>query len=242
MRARCILAALLFAAPLARAQECGCAPAAFPAKWTVYATTGAALLEVASTNAHLGAAGLPSVSNDAMGFGIGALYAAGPLRFGAEYLWLDAGRESTSSGLSVRLASTQAVLLLGYSLFRLKGVSIVPTFGVGHATQRLVIGDRAGGATPAPTPPPTFDEVLVSPGRSSRLDGGQWMWESLIAVDAVVPTRPGAEWGVTLGARAGYRLGPNRPEWEYRGKATSGGSVDQATGPVVRLIIGFGRR
>ena len=69
-----------------------------------------------------------------------------------------------------------------------KGVTVVPTFGVGHAQQIIIVGDRAGGPTAPPSPPPTFDEVLQSPSRSSQLDGGQWIWEPTIAAEGLVLT------------------------------------------------------
>ena len=242
MLARSALALVLCSAGSLPAQVCTCSPEMFPAKWAAYASTGLGVLEVSSTNNHLAGAGLPSVSDGAMGFGLGGYYVVGPLRLGAEHVWLDAGRESTPGGLSSRLASSHTLVSIGYTLLTYRRVSVVPMFGMGRAHQVLVVGDRAGGPTPPANPAPTFDDVLNSPGRSSRLSGAQWIWEPMISADAAVLTKPGSSWGITLGIRAGYRVGPNRPTWQYKGREAFGGPVDQANGPVLQFIAGYGHR
>ena len=64
----------------------------------------------------------------------------------------------------------------------------------------------------------------------------------MLAADLLVVRAATARRGITLGVRAGYRLAPNRPDWRYRGEAASGGPVDQAKGPIVRLTLGVGGR
>ena len=64
----------------------------------------------------------------------------------------------------------------------------------------------------------------------------------MIAADLLLTRAQDRSRGITLGVRAGYRIAPNRPDWEYRGQRVSGGPIDQAKGPIVRLTIGVGGR
>jgi hypothetical protein len=235
-----VLAVVL--APVSRAQSCDCRAPLFPARWSVFVSTGGALLETNAINARLGAQGYAAVSDDAVGVGAGGYGSFGPLRLGLEHVRLDAGEESTAGGLFARVGATYTTLTVGWEVLPRARLSVVPTLGVGRGTYTLTVGDRAGGATTPPAPPPTFDEVLAAPGGSSRIAGGHWIWEPMLAADVLLTRTPERSRGITLGARAGYRIAPNRPDWEYRGERASGGPVDQAKGPILRLTIGVGGR
>lgn len=223
------------------AQRCDCSSPVFPTRWSVFVSIAGATAETATINAQLAPAGYFAVSDDAVGFGVGGFTSFGPLRIGAEHVRLDAGEESTPAGRSARLEATYSMLTVGWDLRPRGRLSLAPTLGAGRGSYVLTVGDRAGGAAP-PSPPPTFDEILAAPGRSSRISGGHWIYEPMLAADLLVVRASGARRGITLGARAGYRIAPNRPDWRYRGEVASGGPVDQAKGPILRLTLGVGGR
>lgn len=239
-----VCASLLATAPAAaRAQEtCTCSIPSFPARWSVFVSTGGGTFTTDQINVLLGAAGFAAVSNDAIGFGGGGFGSFGPLRIGAEHVRLDGGSESTAGGLSARIEASYTTFTLGWD-FRPRGrLSIAPTLGVGRGAYVLTVGDRNGGATPPASPPPTFAEVLADPGRESRIVGKHWLFEPMLAGEMLIVRSSGQRRGITIGARAGYRIAPNRPDWEYRGTAVAGGPVDQAKGPILRLTVGVGGR
>jgi hypothetical protein len=236
------LAPVLASASSLGAQACDCRTPLFPARWSVFVSTGGALMETTAINARLNAGGYAAVSDDAIGFGAGGYGAFGPLRIGLEHVRLDAGEESTPGGLFARLEASYTALTVGWDIIPRSRYSIVPTLAVGRGTYALTVGDVAGGATTPASPPPTFDEVLTAPGESARIAGGHWIYEPMIAADLLLTRAPDRTTGITLGVRAGYRIAPNRPDWEYRGERASGGPVDQAKGPIVRVTIGLGGR
>ena len=121
-------------------------------------------------------------------------------------------------------------------------MSVAPTIGVGRGNYVLTVGDRNGGATAPTAPPPTFSEILDAPGRSSRIAGGQWVFEPMLAGEVLVVRSESQRRGIAIGARVGYRVAPNRPDWEYRGNAVAGGPIDRARGPIVRVTVGVGGR
>lgn len=238
-----VLFAISLAPGVAAAQgACSCAAPTFPARWSVFVSTGGATFETSGINALLGTAGYFAVSNDAIGFGGGGFGSFGPLRIGAEHVRLDGGEESGPSGLSARIEASYTTLTLGWDLRPRGRLSLAPTLGVGRGSYVLTVGDRSGGPTTPASPPPTFPEILDAPGRSSRIAGGHWVFEPMLAGEMLVVRSASRRRGITIGARAGYRVAPNRPDWEYRGKAVAGGPIDQAKGPILRLTVGVGGR
>jgi hypothetical protein len=225
----------------ARAQSCSCeAPPA--ARWSVFASAGAGLVDAVSTNAHLTPLGYPALSRDAVAVGAGGFISFGELKLGLEHVRLDAGEESGANGLSARLTGSYTTATVGWELRPGARVSLAPTLGVGRGHYSVEVADRAGGATPPASPPPTFDEVAAAPGRGSTLGGAHWVFEPQLAAELLVLRRASDRLGITIGARVGYRVAPNRPDWEYRGERAAGGPVDQAKGPIARLTIGLGGR
>jgi len=238
-----VAAFAMLAAPIAlRAQDCTCGAPVYPARWSVFASTGGGLVQTDGINTLLGAASYFAVSDDAIGFGGGAFTSWGPLRLGAEHVRLDAGSESTPGGRSARLEAQYTTLVVGWDLRPRRRLSLAPSLGVGRGSFDLTVGDRAGGAAAPTTPAPTFAEVLASPGTESRIRGAHWVYEPMLAAELLVVRQRAQRRGITVGVRAGYRVAPNRPDWTYRGAAVSGGPVDQAAGPIVRLTIGVGGR
>jgi hypothetical protein len=238
-----VLLTLSLAPGVSSAQgDCSCAAPTFPARWSVFVSTGGATFETSQINALLGTSGYFAVSSDAIGFGGGGFGSFGPLRIGAEHVRLDGGEESTPTGLAARIEASYTTFTLGWD-FRPRGrLSLAPTIGVGRGSYVLTVGDRNGGATTPAAPPPTFSEILDAPGRSSRIAGGHWVFEPMLAGELLVVRSASQRRGITIGARAGYRVAPNRPDWEYRGKAVAGGPIDQAKGPILRLTVGVGGR
>lgn len=241
---RAALACVLILAPRTGIAQrpCACAAPIHPARWSVFASVGAATLETSQINALLGAAGYYALSNDAVGMGGGGFFSFGPLRLGAEHVRMDGGDESTPAGLSARAEAQYTALTVGWDLRPRGRLSVAPTLGVGRGSYELTLGDRNGGTMVPTSPPPTFGEIAASPGRSSRIAGSSWIFEPMLAADLLVLRRASDRRGITLGARAGYRFAPNRPDWEFRGTAVTGGPIDQAKGPVLRLTLGVGGR
>ena len=242
----CFSLAVAFMSPAlaqpASAQACDCPAPPFPARRSMFVSTGGALMQTSAINARLTPEGYAALSRDAVAFGGGAYGSFGPLRLGAEHVRLDAGEESTPGGRRARLEAIYTIATLGWDLLPRRRYTIVPTLGVGRASYVVTVGDRNGGPTAPTTPPPTFDEIVATPGSASRIAGAQWIFEPMVAGDLLLTRTPDATRGITLGIRAGYRIAPNRPDWEYRGAVVTGGPVDQATGPVFRLTVGLGGR
>lgn len=239
--ARLVACALALTPALARAQRCDCGPPP-PAGWSVFVSAGAGLVSTSSTNTHLTPFGYPSLSRDAVAFGGGGTFSFGELKLGAEHVRLDAGEESGTSGFAARLRASYTVATIGWELRPTPRVSIAPTLGVGRGSYVVELADRNGGAGPPTSPAPTFDEVAASPGAASTVKGGHWVFEPQLAGEMLVLRRPSDRFGITIGARIGYRIAPNRPDWEYRGERATGGPTDQAKGPIARLTIGIGGR
>lgn len=223
-----------------RSQSCACATPA-PARWSVFGSAGASLLQVTSVNGHLGPAGYATVSGDAISFGLGGHFSFGELRLGAEYLGLDAGEESTPAGQRARLEARYVLATAGWELRPLARLSVMPTLGIGRGALAVTLADPGTTALPA-DPAPSFDDVVASPGAGSRLTGAQWVFEPMLALELLVLRNREDRVGITIGARAGYRMAFNRPEWEYRGARASGGPVDQLEGATLRVTIGIGGR
>lgn len=223
-------------------RTCDCAPPYFPARWSVFVSTGAGRFTTEQINVLLGVDGFAAVSSEAIGFGGGGFGSFGPLRIGAEHVRLDGGAESTAAGLSSRIGASYTTVTVGWDFRPRDRFSLAPTLGVGRGDYVLTVGDRAGGPTVPASPPPTFAEVLADPGRESRIVGKHWIYEPMLAGELLIVRRSAHRRGITLGARAGYRIAPNRPDWEYRGTAVAGGPVDQAKGPILRLTVGVGGR
>lgn len=233
-----VAAATLLATAPARAQGC----AVPPPRWSVFGSFGAALLETSSINAHLTPRAYPALSRDAISFGIGAHVSFGELKLGAEHVRLDAGEESGANGRFASLAASYTMATIGWELRPGARVSLAPTVGVGRGSYVVTVGDRAGGPAPAGSPSPTFDEIADAPGSESRISGGHWLVEPSLAAELLVLRGEGHRRGITLGARVGYRIAPNRPAWEYRRERAAGGPVDQGNGPIVRFTVGVGGR
>lgn len=234
-----VVASLAAAVPV-RAQGCDCA--APPPRWSVFGSFGAAMLEVGSINAHLTPRAYPALSRDAISFGGGGFISFGELKLGAEHVRLDAGEESGANGRFASLAASYTMATVGWELRSGARLSVAPTVGVGRGSYVVTVGDRAGGPAPGGPPSPTFDEIADAPGSGSRISGASWLVEPSLAADLLVLRGAGQRRGITLGARVGYRIAPNRPEWEYRGERATGGPVDQAKGPIVRFTLGIGGR
>ncbi len=237
-----VVLTILGAPRVVRAQDCGCGAPVYPARWSVFASTGGGSVQTDGINMLLSAASYFAVSDDAIGFGGGAFTSWGPLRLGAEHVRLDAGEESTPGGRSARLEAQYTTLVVGWDLRPRGRLSLAPSFGVGRGSFDLIVGDRTGGATAPTAPAPTFAEVLASPGTESRIRGAHWIYEPMLAAELLVVRQRAQRRGITVGVRGGYRVAPNRADWTYRGVAVSGGPVDQAAGPIVRLTIGVGGR
>ncbi len=231
---------LLGAPATGAAQSCDC-PATPPPLWSVFGSAGASFVQVSSINAHLTPLGYSTLSRDATAFGVGGQMSFGELVLGAEYLSLDAGEESNTAGQAARLTARYVLVSIGREYRLHPRLRVAPALGIGRGTYAVTVSDPSTTA-PAVTPPPTFDEVLAAPGNSSRLSGSQWVFEPMLGGEVLVLRSPRDRRGIVIGAKLGYRLAFNRPDWEYRGRRASGGPVDQLDGPILRVTLGAGGR
>ena len=111
LRTLLLATALTLTAPMAAAQQaCDCAVPFFPARWSVFVSTGGGTFTVDGINGVLATGGFAAVSNDAIGFGGGGFGSFGPLRIGAEHVRLDGGSETTPAGLSARIEASYTTL------------------------------------------------------------------------------------------------------------------------------------
>jgi len=116
---------------------------------------------------------------------------------------------------------------LGYQVFSLKHLLIVPALGIGGGGYTIELQKLTGD-------PPTFDSLLKNPGRTSRV-----AFSGLTLSPQLMVTVPISFVGVQL--RGGYCYTPTNPQWGIEGgsKLASGPAISKGM-PFAALNIVFG--
>ena len=216
-----------------------------------YGNVGTMLFDVSKLNARFErpdlklltpprSTGFDAISNDAVGYGIGGYGPIGRLLVGGEYQYADVGEEASPSGRTNRLETTYVMATVGYALFTGWKFTLYPYLGIGGGQVALSLKSRDGGPTVSTTSNPTFDEVVLSPGRSSTMKGSYILVQPGLGFDYLLQRNQKDHLGITVGMRFSTNLSPNRTTWKYQGRDVYGGPDVGPVGTSFRLIFGIG--
>jgi hypothetical protein len=209
----------------------------------VFVSTGGSLINVDAVNERLDKGGYYAVSNDGISFGGGVRGNWGRLVIGGEYAAVDYGEEGNpGNGRTTALKNHYYLGQAGYAWWAGRHLNVYSILGVGLGSVTLTVSDRNGGGTPPAGKDPTFDEVVLHPNTSSDLTGSYLLFEPALGADWLVLRSVGDRFGVTVGARVGKRIAPNRATWKLGGTTVVGGPDAGPDGTFARLTIGLGWR
>lgn len=221
-------------------------PAAFSA---FFVSTGTLLMDVSKLNPHFerldldvkDRPGFYTLSRDGYSVGLGGYGVVyNRVLVGAEFHTADMGSESSPSGRTNQLTTRYGMGTLGYAAWTTWNLSVTPFVGIGVGTATLTLQNRNGGPTVDPNRDPTFDEVIMSPGRQSVMTGHYVMVQPGLALDYLVLHDTRSTMGLTVGVRFASAISPNRTTWTYGGRTVYGGPDCGPTGGTVRFIVGIG--
>jgi hypothetical protein len=185
-----------------------------------------------------------------------ALAARGYQRFGADYLSLGGGGHSVLGRFVVggqghgllggdgdariggrdyqsRLRAGAGFFDVGVVALSRGGFSLTPLVGIGAGGFELRIRERTA---------PSFDDVLVDPGRAARLANVALLVDLGVTADFVLHLGRDrrVQGGPVFGIRAGYVLAPASGGWRLEDQEVAGGPKLGITGPYVRVLLGGG--
>lgn len=210
---------------------------------SVFLATGSNLTSTDGINEYIGKGGYFAVSNDAISYGGGVRSSWGRLVLGGELAYADYGEEGNpDNGRNVGLTSRYYMAQAGYSWYAGRHLNVYPMIGVGAGSVTLTLSDRNGGGVPAAGTQVTFPEVVLHPNSSSDLTGTYLLFEPAIGADWLVLRSVADRFGVSVGARVGKRIAPNRATWKLDGTKVVGGPDAGPDGTFLRLTIGIGWR
>jgi len=220
-----------------------------PAFSTFYATTGTLLMDVSRLNPHFERPDLPAnqrpgfytISNDGYSLGFGGY---GPvfqrLLAGGEWHTAQLGEEASPSGKTNALSTSYVMGTLGFAIWTSWRVNVAGFAGIGPGKVKLTLTSRDGGPTVSPSIDPTFDEIILSSGARSVIEGSYLMVQPGVAIDVLMLRQTADRVGLTLGARFASLISPNRTTWTYEGRTVFGGPDAGPTGGSVRVLVGIG--
>lgn len=246
VRRSAALAALVFcAAPLlaqgARGEGVG-AGGTFPYV-SVFLSTGGSYSNTNDLNTRLDTAGFFSVSNDAIAYGGGIRGRWGRLVVGGEFSAANFGEEGDpNTGKTSAMRSRLSTAQVGYAWWAGRHLNVYPMLGVGAGTMEVTLTNRNGGGQPPAGVAPTFTEVVLHPNYTSKLEATYLVFEPAVGADWLVLRSVGDRFGLTIGARAGKRMSPNRATWRLAGTKVHGGPDVGPDGSYFRVTFGLGWR
>jgi hypothetical protein len=210
---------------------------------SIFLATGGSVANTADLNLRLDTAGYYAVSNDAISYGGGARVNFGRLIVGGEFAVTDFGEEGdASNGRTSALRSRFYLAQVGYAWYAGRHLNLYPMLGVGAGTMVVTLSDRNGGGAPPAGVDPTFTEVVLHPNYSSKLNATYLLFEPSLGGDWLVLRSVGDRFGLTIGARLGKKIAPNRAAWKLDGRKVIGGPDLGPDGTWFRLTAGIGWR
>jgi hypothetical protein len=210
---------------------------------TIFVSTGGSFASTNGLNAAIDTAKYFAVSNDAISFGGGARVHWGRMILGAEMAMSDFGEEGDPTrGRTVALRSRFVLGQLGYAWWAGRHLNVYPMLGVGAGTMELTLSDRNGGGAPPVGIEPTFTEIALHPNFTSKPEATYLVFEPSVGADWLVLRSLGDRMGLTIGARLGAKIAPNRATWRLDGRKVVGGPDVGPDGAWLRLTAGIGWR
>lgn|SRR5512140_183685 len=208
-----------------------------------FVSAGGGTAQTGDLNARLDTAKFFAVSNDAISYGGGGRVSWGRMIVGAEYAMTDFGEEGNpGNGKTSALRSRFYLVQVGYAGYAGRHLNVYPMLGAGAGTMVVTLSDRNGGGQPPAGVDPTFTDVVLHPNYSSKLDATYLLFEPAIAADWMVLRSVGDRMGLTIGARLGKKIAPNRAAWRLNGSKVIGGPDVGPDGSWFRLTVGIGWR
>jgi hypothetical protein len=215
---------------------------AFPFASFFFAS-GGSVAYTGDLNARLDTANYFAVSNDAISYGGGGRVGWGRMIVGGEFAVTTFGEEGDPvSGRTSALRSRFTLAQVGYAWWAGRHLNIYPMIGIGAGTMVLTLSDRNGGGAPPAGVDPSFTDIALHPNYSSKLDATYLLFEPAIGADWLVLRSIGDRFGLTLGARIGKKIAPNRAAWKLDGRKVIGGPDVGPDGAWFRLSAGIGWR
>jgi hypothetical protein len=230
-------------------QAVGRTRAPIPAFSAFWVSTGTLLMDVSKLNPHFerldlaptDRPGFFTLSNDGYSLGVGGYGPVmGRIVLGGEWNTASMGEEASPSGKTNAISTRYWMGTLGFAAWTNWRINVIPFAGIGLGKVKLTLKSRDGGPTVPDTRDPTFDEIILSPGSSSQVDGSYVMVQPGVAVDFLVLNQTSQTIGLTLGVRFSSVLSPNRTSWTYNGRDVFGGPDTGPTGGSVKVILGVG--
>ncbi|MHB1310879.1 MAG: hypothetical protein ACYC3L_02590 [Gemmatimonadaceae bacterium] len=210
---------------------------------TIFVSTGSSITSTDGINKYIGPGGFFAVSNDAIAYGGGVRGSWGRIVGGGEFSYTDYGEEGNpDNGRNIALKSRYYLAQAGYAWYAGRHLNVYPLLGVGVGSVTLTLSDRNGGGAPPAGKDPTFPDVVQHPDFSSDLTADYLLFEPAIGVDWLVLRSVADRFGVSVGARLGKRVAPNRATWKLDGAKVVGGPDAGPDGTFLRLTIGIGWR
>ena len=210
---------------------------------SVFFATGGSLTSTKDLNGRLDTASFFAVSNDAISYGGGVRGRWGRMIFGGEFSAVDFGEEGDPvRGKTSALKSRYYLAQVGYATWAGRHLNIYPMLGVGAGTMSLTLSDRNGGGAPPAGVDPTFTEIVLHPNTSSTVVASYLLFEPAIGADWLVLRSVSDRVGLTIGARLGKSMAPNRAAWKLNGAKVVGGPDVGPDGMFLRLTFGVGWR
>ncbi len=228
-------------------QAVGRSRAPIPPFSAFWVSTGTLLVDVNKLNPHFERLDLPqanrpgfwTLSNDGYSLGVGGYGpVTGRILLGGEWNTANMGEESSPTGKTNAISTRYWMGTLGFAAWTNWRINVIPFAGVGLGKVKLTLRSRDGGATVPGTQDPTFDEIIMSPGSSSVIDGSYLMVQPGVAVDFLVLNQESQTLGLTLGLRLSSVLSPNRTSWTYQGREVFGGPDTGPVGGSIKVILG----
>lgn len=210
---------------------------------TIFVATGSSITSTDGINKYIGAGNFFAVSNDAISYGGGVRGSWGRAVLGGEFAYADYGEEGNpDNGRNIALKSRYYLAQAGYAWYAGRHLNIYPILGIGMGSVILTLSDRNGGGAPPAGVDPTFPEVVLHPNFSSDLTGNYLLFEPAVGADWLVLRSVADHFGVSVGARLGKRIAPNRATWKLDGTKVVGGPDAGPDGTFLRLTVGIGWR
>jgi len=197
-----------------------------------YFMIGGSFLDLGGLNAALERGGYSAFSGSFLTVGGGGHALIGRLILGGEGQSIM--EKSGSRGDTKTVVSGGCGFFdIGYVVHSGRGLLVYPLFGVGAGSIDLKISGRETAL---------FEEVLVDPGRSARLQTSGFLMQVALGADRWMgPAGRDRRRGFFIAVRAGYVFAPVKGAWEIEGTEIGGGPGVGWTGPYLRISIGAGR-
>ena len=195
-----------------------------------YFGAGWATLDLDELNGRLAAQPEPysAFPEDMLALGVGGHVRFQRFLLGGEGQALIATDEADfSDQRRARLSGFFAALTLGYAVVATPALDVYPLLQLGGGGVSMEIEERGDQG---------FDEVLSDPGLSTTITNSTFLGGAGLGLDYAFGN------GLLIGVRGSYNVTPGADNWKGDERDILGGPDVELTGPVLRVMVGFGGR